>query len=231
MAVFRRTKDCVCSRSVKEPTVQEMVAEYTAKLNRPHPGIMFEAVDIIVEKFSPRAVIIYGATAMGYVDDRKVSLVVIVDGGDTRKLWGDMVCELAYNQIYGDVTVYTEDQFNEYSKEINTVAYDAVRTGFVAYEARLLPSHRLRDRIGVNRRSGLGSYAGTCYHCQQYAEKILKQKLRDFGAENVQSHTLMILAGDLALLNEVNISAPRYAALREACACLMRTYGRRAEST
>lgn len=116
-----------------ERDIRDLVAELTSQMNDPDPGIMFEAVDIVVERFHPKRVIIHGPTAKGFVRGRKVRMVVIVESGDTGSLWGDIVWDLAMEGIDGDVAVYTEDVFEESRHDSSTVAYEASRTGFVAY--------------------------------------------------------------------------------------------------
>ena len=133
MAFLRRNHKLVASYSAEAMDLTDAISQYTAALNNPNPGIMFEAVDIVVEKYHPKYVIIYGPTAKGYVDDRKVCMVVIVESGNTEALWGDIVWDLAMDGIDGDVTVFTERQFDEYRNDTYSVAYDACKTGFVAY--------------------------------------------------------------------------------------------------
>ena len=113
--------------------MRETISAFTAELNDPNPGIMFEAVDIVVERFHPKCVMIYGPTAKGYVAGRKVCMVVIVETGDTKTLWDDIVWDLAMEGIDGDVAVFTDSMFDEYRHDSCSIAYVACKTGFVAY--------------------------------------------------------------------------------------------------
>lgn len=133
MAFLRRNHKPFASHSAEAVDLKDAIGQYTAALNNPSPGIIFEAVDIVVERFHPKCVIIHGPTANGFVDDRKVFMVVIVDSGDVDTLWGDIVWDLAMEGIDGQVTVFTERQFDEYRHDSYSVAYDACKTGFVAY--------------------------------------------------------------------------------------------------
>ena len=63
-----------------------------------------------------------------------------------------------------------------------------------------------RRQLEVNRSSDYESYAGTCVYAQQTAEKVLKQKLLDFGAENTNTHNLKQLAKNLAFLADYNLN-------------------------
>lgn len=77
-----------------------------------------------------------------------------------------------------------------------------------------------RRQLEVNIGADLESCAVTCYHSQQYAEKTLMQKLQDFGAENLNSLSLVYLASDLALLNGAGIEADVY----DSCMLLTRYF-------
>lgn len=125
------------SRSTKAQSVQEAIGRYTAEFNDPDPDdIIDEAVGIIVKECNPRAVWIYGPAAHGYVDDRKINILVVIDRGNTRKVWGDLIWALAYEHIDGDIAVFTASNFEKYKTDSYSRAYDAVKTGILAYERR-----------------------------------------------------------------------------------------------
>lgn len=54
-----------------------------------------------------------------------------------------------------------------------------------------------RRQLEVNRRYRFESYSGTVFHAQQFAEKIMKQKLKLAGAENIRTHNLCALVAAL----------------------------------
>lgn len=82
-----------------------------------------------------------------------------------------------------------------------------------------------RKQLRVNRKAHYQSYAGTCYHSQQLAEKLLKQKLQEFGAENTYTHNLPTLVGDLAMLVGIDLGRKEYEKLRDSSIFLSRIYG------
>lgn len=73
-----------------------------------------------------------------------------------------------------------------------------------------------RRQLEVNQSCDYESYAGTCVYAQQTAEKVLKQKLLDFGAENTYTHSLMQLAKNLAFLADYNLNGRGTHDLRDA---------------
>lgn len=113
--------------------VRSFVAEHSRRMNSPGPEIIDEAVDIIVSNYRPRAVWVYGPTAMGYVDDRKVCLVVVMDKDENVGYCMDITWKLAVNHIDGDITVYTPEEFEFYRNDSYASAYDAVKTGYCIY--------------------------------------------------------------------------------------------------
>ena len=135
MGLLHRFKVAFGSRSSKAESVTDVVRDFSYRFNNPSLSIIDDAVDIIIEKFHPVKIIIYGPTAKGYVGDRKVNLVVIVKDGDTREIQKKIVWELALDYIDGDVTVYTVAGFDRCVEDSYTVAYDAMNTGRVVYGA------------------------------------------------------------------------------------------------
>lgn len=55
-----------------------------------------------------------------------------------------------------------------------------------------------RNQISVNMSREYQDYAATCYHAEQYAEKVLKDKLWLFRERFFKTHSLAFLAKDLA---------------------------------
>lgn len=82
-----------------------------------------------------------------------------------------------------------------------------------------------RRQLDVNERNGYESYAGTCFHAHQYAEKVLKDKLLEFGARNIRVHRTYSLFEDLVFLIGDDAASPRYSRLMDACHTLDRVYG------
>lgn len=79
-------------------------------------------------------------------------------------------------------------------------------------------------QLVVNAGADFESYAGTCFHSQQLAEKVLKQKLQVMGVENVYTHSLLSLADDLAFLYGYDINGKGTHDLREALISLSDQY-------
>lgn len=94
-----------------------------------------KAVDIVVEACSPRLVYLVGPTSVGYVEDRRVELLVVVDEGDRRALRSDLTWALVDEFIDGDVSVYTLEEFEEYCDDGYSTAYRAMKKGRIAYKA------------------------------------------------------------------------------------------------
>lgn len=127
---MRRPFGC---RDIKADEVRRMIADYTAELNRPGTWIIDDAVELAAGICDPYAIIVYGPTAKGYVDDRRVTMLVIILDGDTESVWMDVVGGLALNHIDGDVEVYTLEEFYIDRSDSYSLAYDAVKTGVVYY--------------------------------------------------------------------------------------------------
>lgn len=82
-----------------------------------------------------------------------------------------------------------------------------------------------RRQLEVNGSHELESYAGTCYHAQQFSEKMMKQKLEDFGAKNKNTHNLSHLANNLAFLSGTDLESAENRFITEACQNLTQWYG------
>lgn len=81
-----------------------------------------------------------------------------------------------------------------------------------------------RRQLEVNKSCDYESYAGTCVYAQQTAEKVLKQKLLDFGAGNTKTHNLKQLANNLAFLADYNLNGRGTHDLRDAVKELSQLY-------
>ena len=77
--------------------------------------------------------------------------------------------------------------------------------------------HYERRQLDVNSRNGMESYAGTCYHAEQLAEKTLKDKLWEFEADYRMIHNLRQLATDLAAYYGVDPQSDDYRDIIERC--------------
>lgn len=114
---------------------REEASEFFRVFNNPGPEIIDRAVDIVVHECSPARVFVYGPTARGYVYGRHVVLLIVVRKGNTMKIRHNLISALADNSIDGDLMVVTEKEFEEYKDDSYSRSYNAVETGYVAYEA------------------------------------------------------------------------------------------------
>lgn len=120
-------------QSAQPKTVREIIAEYTAIINNPGKEIIGLTIDAVVSTCSPEMIYIYGPAAKGYYDDCHVDLLVIVDNDDGGELPGDIRWALADHLIDGNVSVMTFEEFESSRYDSFSVAYDAVKTGYIAY--------------------------------------------------------------------------------------------------
>ncbi len=97
-------------------------------------GLIRRAVDIVVETCSPRTVYLVGPTATGYVEYNQVKLLVVVDEGDKKQIWGDVAWALVDVFIDGEVSVYTSEEFEECRTNSCSPAYQATKYGRIAYQ-------------------------------------------------------------------------------------------------
>lgn len=95
------------------------------------PEILNDAIDIVRDVCNPEGIVVYGPTAVGYVDDRHVNLLVIKDCADVRETGSDKIRMLARNHIDGYITVVTPALFRKNIRLSYTESYNAVKTGHV----------------------------------------------------------------------------------------------------
>lgn len=74
-----------------------------------------------------------------------------------------------------------------------------------------------RDQIDVNVDADYRAYAASCYHAEQYAEKVIKDRLWCFKSEFYRIHKLSVLATDLALCYGIKESDPVMKDILERC--------------
>ncbi len=87
----------------------------------------------VVETCSPRTVYLVGPTSVGYVQENRVELVIVVDEGDTLEIEDDVGWALVDLFIDGDLSVYTLEEFEECRDNSYTTAY-RTNSGVIAYD-------------------------------------------------------------------------------------------------
>lgn len=119
------------------PVMPDTDTSPVIRLNDPpgiNPGLIRRAVDIVVETCSPRLVYLVGPTSVGYVEQGRVELVVVVDKGNKKALQNDITWALTDYFIDGEVSLYTSKEFEECREDSWTSAYRAAEYGRIAYE-------------------------------------------------------------------------------------------------
>lgn len=81
-----------------------------------------------------------------------------------------------------------------------------------------------RRQLKVNRGAEYHSYAGTCYHSEQYAEKVLKEKLKELDIPFDRDHNLSNLLRKLASASGVDVDDPSFRKVESACSDLSLAY-------
>lgn len=91
--------------------------------------------DIIVERFAPEKIILFGSYASGTPDDESdVDLIVLKDTGeDPRQVATDIQMALRHVPVAKDILVRTPQQFLEETSVNWTVFSHAVRHGKILY--------------------------------------------------------------------------------------------------
>ena len=79
---------------------------------------------------------------------------------------------------------------------------------FIAFE---------KEQISVNESKLHRNYAATCYHAEQYAEKVLKEKLWLFRERFFKTHSLVFLARDLASCYGIPSDDTEFRKVLESC--------------
>ena len=162
--------------------------------------------DIIVERFSPVSVTLFGSRARGDADRRSdVDLFVIMpEGTDVKKAGLDMRNALAGSPIGKDILVNTPDTFVRYAMLPGTVQRKVVRDGVLlhgdldSYAETLMryaeADLRLCEEVSSDE---LHHVLARAYHSQQAAEKALKCALALSGVDFERTHELKDLAASL----------------------------------
>lgn len=83
-----------------------------------------------------------------------------------------------------------------------------------------------RRQLKVNEAAGFQSYAGTCYHSEQYAEKVLKEKLAELDVTPRRTHDLNELLMTIAYRLGLDTDASDFKAIEKNCADLSDMYHR-----
>lgn len=111
------------------------------KIEQPQPPVqdfrpIDDAVNLIIHRYNPKMVIVYGPSARGYSDDGCALSILVVK--DTKHMFGSQMTitkALARNSLFGDFDVITPEHFRKTSNIPDTLAYKAINDGYVAYEA------------------------------------------------------------------------------------------------
>lgn len=98
-------------------------------------GAIDVAVERIVSKLSPRAIILFGSASNGTADDDSDIDLLIVMETDLNKSDRFVLARGAIGRIGTpvDVLVYTPDEFESESSKANSFAKEVVDTGRVVY--------------------------------------------------------------------------------------------------
>ena len=95
-----------------------------------------EMVRVIVERFRPEKVILFGSHARGEAGpDSDVDLLVVMQvEGSKREQSVEIRCALSGIRAPKDIVVATPDEFESYRGVVGTVIRPALREGKVLYE-------------------------------------------------------------------------------------------------
>lgn len=95
-------------------------------------------IDTVRRHCDPEQIWIFFHIAEDESDDwylcSDVQVCIVIRGGDEKRIWGDVLFDLAVQFIDAFVKVYTVDEFEDWKTCSGTAAYDAVETGYLAYE-------------------------------------------------------------------------------------------------
>ncbi len=95
-----------------------------------------EMVRLIVERFHPDQIILFGSYARGEAGpDSDVDLLVVMPvSGSKRKIAVEIDLALAGSGLAKDIIVVTPEEFKRTRNVIGTIVYPAMREGKVMYE-------------------------------------------------------------------------------------------------
>ena len=161
---------------------------------------------IIVERFSPMSVMLFGSRARGDADGHSdaVLFVIMPEGTDVDSIYLDIRAALRHSPVAKDILVNTPGTFAKYAVLPGTVQRRVVREGMLlyggldSYAATLLQNAEgdlnVAGKLDSDERSEI---LARVYHSQQAAEKALKCALALSGVDFAHTHDLEKLAADL----------------------------------
>lgn len=96
-----------------------------------------DAVNLIVTKFNPEKIIIFGSVASGTADDDSdIDILVVMNTkGDKISRRIPLIIALGKLRVDTDVIVATPEEFEAKKDDDSTFIHEIVNTGYVAYEA------------------------------------------------------------------------------------------------
>ena len=97
-----------------------------------------EIVEVIVKKFKPKKIILFGSYAAGTpTEGSDLDLLIIKDSDVPSRLQNRAVRKMLYGlRVPVDVIVKTTKEFETYKNIIGTIVYPADKFGRVVYESR-----------------------------------------------------------------------------------------------
>jgi len=97
-----------------------------------------EVVEVIVKRFKPKKIILFGSYANGTpTEGSDLDLLIIKDSDVPSRLQNRAVRKMLYGlRVPVDVIVKTTKEFETYKDIIGTIMYPANKFGRVVYESR-----------------------------------------------------------------------------------------------
>jgi HEPN domain-containing protein/predicted nucleotidyltransferase len=185
-------------------------------------SILDDLTEVLVERFHPDSVILFGSRARGDArDDSDYDLAVVVDRERKREL--RMAMEAAAREATGasvDIHLRRPGDIDDLAADPGYIDWDILREGVTLYTS---PSHPGRVREPRPRRSSVVAWhkmasvdlvmienslrgpevpwAGIAFHAQQAAEKYLKAAIIARGVRPQRTHSLIKLFDHLVALD------------------------------
>ncbi len=105
-------------------------------VNKKNIDLIDEMVKIIVERFQPEKIILFGSHAKGGAGpDSDVDLLVVMPAQNSkRKKQVEIRLALRHIHIPKDIIVVTPDELDKYRNVVGTIIYPALREGKTLYE-------------------------------------------------------------------------------------------------